>query len=179
MLNLNMCNSIQEVSTNEKPCQRGKETWFILGKLINQFFRQISKPSGSGSSQSMFLCHDNWVICLGSIIARVRIPNESKIELTKLSKPRFVIEISFCIVLTFSRSFSMPHRTPNVLFIGVFCKSKLTIECFWETPYGNSSFKIFGLLEINFVSLNPPDERVLMSSMHVFIAFCVVGNESR
>ena len=144
------------MSANEKPYQRGKETLFILRKLINQFFHRVSKSNGSGSSQSIFLCHDNWIICLGSIIAGIRIPNGSKIELTKLRKPRFVIGISFCNVLTFSKSFSASHRTPNVLCIWVFCQYKSTIECFWETLYGKSSFKTFGLLEINLVSLNPP-----------------------
>ena len=151
--------------------------WFILLKLVNQFFHRISKSSGTGLSQLIFICHDNWIICLGSIIVRVRIPNGSKIELTELSKLRFVIVISFCIVLSFSRPFSMSHRIPNVLCIEVFCKSKSTTACFWETPYRNSSFKIFGLLEINLVSLNPPDERVLMTSMHVFIALSLKTNQ--
>ena len=170
---------MQEVSTNEKAYQRGKGTWFILCKLINQFFHRIYKSSGSGSSQSIFLCHDNWIICLGSTIAGVRIHNGSKIELTKLSKPHLAIGISFCIVLIFSRSFYVSHRTPNVLCSRLLCKSKSTIECFWETPYGSSSFNIFELLEINLVSLNPPDKSVLMASMHVSITFCVVGNKIR
>ena len=170
---------MQEVSANEKPYQRGKETLFILCKLINQFLHRIYDSSGSGSSQSIFLCHDNWIVCLVLTIVGVRIHNGSKIELTKLSKPHFAIGISFCIVLTFSRSFYVSHRTPKVLCIRLFCKSKSTIECFWETPYGSNSFKIFELLQKNLVSLNPPDKRVLMACMHVFIAFCVVGNKSR
>ena len=117
--------------------------------------------------------------CPSRFISAMVIEGKNSKNHTKLIKTCFVTGISFCIVANISRSFSMFHRTPNPLYNGVFCKSKSTIECFWETPYINSSYTIFLLLQINLVSVNPPAERVLMTSMHASIAFCVVGIESR
>lgn len=55
----NICNSMQEVFTNEKPYRWGKEIRFILIKFLNQFFHQISKSKGKGSPQLIFLCHNS------------------------------------------------------------------------------------------------------------------------
>ena len=64
------------------------------------------------------------MIHFGSIKAGIRIPNGSKIELTKLSIPRFVLVTSLFITLIRNTSCSESSNIPNVRSIDVWFKSK-------------------------------------------------------
>ena len=66
------------------------------------------------------------MIHFGSVKAGVRMPNGSKIELTKLIIPRFVSGTSLFITLTRNTSCSGTHNIPNVCSVDVWFKSRFT-----------------------------------------------------
>ena len=72
----------------------------------------------------MFYFQRSCMIHFGSIKAGIRIPSGSKIELTKLSIPRFVLVTSLFITLIRNTSCSESHNVPNVHSIDVWFKSK-------------------------------------------------------
>ena len=115
-----------------------------------------------GSNQSIFLCHNHWIICVDSIIEELKNKSSNwlKIEIAKLRKPRCFTGISFWVVLPFSASFSVSHGTHNDLCIHVFCESESIMESL-ETRYAVTAPSIFfWLLEINSLSSKHPTESV-------------------
>ena len=118
------------------------------------------------------------MIHFGSIKAGIRMPNRSKIELTKLSIPRFVLETSLYITLICNTSCSGSHNIHNVRSIDVWFKSKFTSLFF----NGNSCevyFRISWLFETNLVRLNPPVFRSCITSTITLIPCSNEGNESK
>lgn len=65
----------------------------------------------------------------GSVKAGVRMPNGSKIKLTKLSISHAVLGTSLFIALISNTSCCGSYNNPNVRLVGVWFKYKLI--CFW------------------------------------------------
>ena len=90
------------------------------------------------------------LIHFGSIKAGVRMPNGSKIELTKLIIPRFVSGTSLFITLTRNTSCSGTHNIPNVCSIDVWFKSRFT-SLFFNSNFCVVYFRISRLFEKGWV----------------------------
>ena len=97
-----------------------------LSRVSFHLFHQPKISKGMGWSQSMFCFQRSCMIYFASIKAGVRMPNRFKIELTKLSIPRFVLGTSLFITLILNASCSGYQNIPNVHSIDVWFKSKFT-----------------------------------------------------
>ena len=146
--------------------------------VVFHFCHLFNISSGMGSSQSIFFFQRSCIIHFGSINAGVRMPNGSKIELTKLNIPRFVSGTSLLTVLIRNTSCFGSHNIPNVRSIGVWSKSKLT-KFFDDGGCSVVHFKTSELFETNLVYLNPPDFSNCITSPITLVACSNEGKESR